>query len=329
MRVVITGASGLIGNNLAAELLDEGHTVVAADRVRSTALDDLDVEFAKIDVLDPASLREAFDGADAVFHLAAIISLVGDPKGVVARVNVEGPRNSARAALDAGVARFVHCSSVHAFDLHTCGPSLDETGPRTVKAHAPAYDRSKYAGEQQIQAAIADGLDAVIVNPTGVFGPRDFSGSRIGETIQQLRSGKIPVTVSGGFDFVDVRDVVRGMLGALDRGRTGENYLLSGTRISIRELRKLTAAVDGSKRPTLDIPLGLIKSLAPMVEFFTPQGGDPLFTRDSLHALEFSPTVSHYKATTELGYATRPIHETVADTIHWMDSRKGITRIPR
>ena len=319
--VVITGASGLLGNNLAAALLHEGHTVVAADRVRSIALDDLDVEFTKIDVLDPASLHEAFEGADAVFHLAAIISLTGDPKGIVARVNVQGPRNVARAALEAGVKRFVHCSSVHAYDLHTCGPSLDETGPRTVKPHAPAYDRTKYAGEQQVQAAIACGLDAVIVNPTGVFGPRDFGGSRIGETIQQLRSGKIPVTVSGGFDLVDVRDVALGMIGAFHRGRTGENYLLSGTRVSIRELRQLISAVDGSHRPTMDIPIGLVRSLAPIVEWLTPNGEVPLFTRDSLHALQYSPTVSHYKAATELGYAARPIRVSVADTIHWLDSR--------
>ena len=321
MRIAITGASGLLGNNLAAALLDEGHTVVAADRVRSTALDDLDVEFIEIDVLDYDSLHDAFEGADAVFHLAAIISLTGDPKGIVARVNVEGPRNSARAALDAGVQRFVHCSSVHAYDLHTCGPSLDETGPRTVKVHAPAYDRTKFAGEQQVQAVIADGLDAVIVNPTGVFGPRDFTPSRIGETIQQLRSGKIPVTVSGGFDFVDVRDAVLGMIGAFHQGRTGENYLLSGTRVSIRELRQLVSSVDGSKRPTFDIPIGLVRSLAPIVELLTPKGEVPLFTRDSLHALQYSPTVSHYKAATEFGYAARPIHVSVADTMHWMDSR--------
>lgn len=323
MRVVITGASGFLGNNLAAALLDEGHTVVAADRVRANALDDLDAEFAEIDVLDPASLRVAFEGADAVFHLAAIISLMGDPDGIVRRVNVEGPRNAARAAREAGVQRFVHCSSVHAYDLQTCGPSLDETGPRTLNAQSPVYDRTKYAGEQQIQAAVEDGLDAVIVNPTGVIGPRDFNGSRMAETIAQLRSGKIPVTITGGFDFVDVRDVVPGMISAFQRGRTGENYLLSGTRISIRELRQLVAVVDGSKRSVMDIPIELVRSLAPLVEFFTPKSKVPLFTRDSLHALQYSPSVSHYKAATEFGYAARPIHQTIADTIHWMDSQSN------
>ncbi|MEO6987461.1 MAG: NAD-dependent epimerase/dehydratase family protein, partial [Aquihabitans sp.] len=212
MRVAVTGASGFLGNNLALALLEQGHQVVAADRARSVALDDLDVDFVEIDVLDPGSLPEAFDGADVVFHLAAIVSITGDPEGFVERVNVQGPRNAARAALEAGVQRFVHCSSVHAFDLRTCGPSLDENGPRTTKPHSPIYDRTKFAGEQQIQAVIADGLDAVIVNPTGVFGVRDYGGSRIFETIHQLRTGQIPVTVAGGFDFVDVADVVGGML---------------------------------------------------------------------------------------------------------------------
>ena len=164
MRVAITGASGLIGNNLALRLLSEGHQVVAADRHRSNSLDDLDVDFVEVDVLDSDSLRKAFDGVEVVFHLAALISIVGDPDGMVRRVNVEGPRNAARAALDVGVRRMVHMSSVHAFDLHTCGPSLDESGPRTTGAHAPAYDRTKFDGEQEVRKLIDEGLDAVIVN---------------------------------------------------------------------------------------------------------------------------------------------------------------------
>lgn len=321
VRIVITGASGLIGNNLARRLVELGHTVVAADRVYSASLEDLDVSFAEIDVLDPATLAPVLAGADAVFHLAAIISITGDAKGIVHKVNVEGPRNVARVALRAGVARFVHCSSVHAYDLHICGPSLDENGPRTTQPYSPAYDRTKFAGELQVQAVVADGLDAVIVNPSGVFGPRDFAGSRITETIVQLRSGRIPVTVAGGFDFVDVRDVVEGMIGALERGRTGENYLLSGRRIRIHELRELVLTHAHQRHPTIDIPLGLVKPLAPLVEWLTPKSQTPLFTRDSLHALEYSPVISSYKATTELGYASRPIHVSVADTLDWLDSQ--------
>lgn len=168
MKTVVTGASGFIGSNLVRALSDRGDEVVAADLDRSAALEALDVRFAEIDVLEPHTLTEAFSGADVVFHLAAMISIVGDPTGMVERVNVTGAGNSARAAADCGVGRFVHCSSVHAFDLELCGPSLDEGGPRTVGDHAPAYDRSKYAGERAVLDA-AGAMEVVIVNPTGVM----------------------------------------------------------------------------------------------------------------------------------------------------------------
>jgi dihydroflavonol-4-reductase len=248
-RATVTGAYGLVGANLVRALLGQGVEVRVADVRRTDALDGLDVEHVEADVLDPKALAAAFDGADVVFHLAAIISIAGDPTGKVWEVNVDGPRNAGTAAREAGVERFVHCSSVHAFDLHTCGPSLDEDGPRTLGTHAPVYDRSKFAGEQALREAADDELDLVIVNPTGVIGIHDHAPSRIGETILQLRDNKIPVNVGGGFDFVDVRDLADGMLSAWKQGRTGENYLLSGTRISIKELGQIVSALTGSTVP--------------------------------------------------------------------------------
>lgn len=139
----------------------------------------------------------------------------------------------------------------------------------------------------------------------------------MGETILQLRDRRIPVNVGGGFDFVDVRDVAEGMIAAADRGRPGENYLLSGTRISIKELGQLVATHSGTRASLLDVPLALVEPLGPLVLKLTPVGQTPLFTPDSLHALRWSPAVSHHKATCELGYAPRPIHHTVADTLDW------------
>ena len=109
-----------------------------------------------------------------------------------------------------GVSRFVHCSSVHAFDLRGCGPELTEAGPRATEERSPAYDRSKNDGENEVRAAVAEGLDAVIVNPTGVVGPHDYAPSQMGELLLQFRDRKIPVNIGGGFDFVDVRDLVAG-----------------------------------------------------------------------------------------------------------------------
>lgn len=320
MRAVITGASGFLGAHLARTLKDRGVEVRAADRSRGPALDDVDVEFVEIDVLDPASLRAAFEGQDRVFHLAAIISIVGDPTGEVWRVNVHGPRNAATVAFECGVGRFVHCSSVHSFDLERCGPSLDESGLPTTHPDAPAYDRSKRAGEEAVRLVVQKGLDAVVVNPTGIIGPDDRGPSRMGETVLQFMTRKIPVGITGQFDFVDVRDVVEGLIAAGDRGRTGENYLLSGSRLSIRELGMLVERYSGVPVPPLSIPLRLVTPLAPLVMQIEQRTKKPIFTPDAMHALKYSPVVSHYRAATDLGYRSRPIHETVRDTVAWFES---------
>jgi dihydroflavonol-4-reductase len=320
VTVVVTGASGFVGAHLVRELLGRGVQVRAADRARGPALEGLDIEFVEIDVLAPDGLRAAFADCETVFHLAAIISIVGDPTGMVWQVNVEGPRNAASVALEQQVRRFVHCSSVHAFDLEHCGPSLDETGPPTVDPRSPAYDRSKRAGEESVRRIVAQGLDAVIVNPTGVIGPIDYGPSRMGATVLQFMHRKIPVGITGRFDFVDVRDVAHGIVLAAERGRTGENYLLSGTRISAKELGLLVERYSGVRAPHIVIPLRVVEPLASLALRFEQHMKVPLFTPDALHALRYSPAVSHRKASTELGYISRPIHETVRDTVSWFAS---------
>ena len=321
MLTVVTGAYGLVGANLVRALLDRGDEVRVADRRRTESLAGLDVVHVDIDVLRPESLEKAFAGAQTVYHLAAIISIVGDPTGIVRRVNVEGPRNAARAALACGVSRFVHCSSVHAFDLERCGPKLSEESPRATAEHLPSYDRSKNEGENAVRAAIEHGLDAVIVNPTGVIGPHDYGPSRVGELLLELRERKIPVNLGGGFDFVDVRDLVDGMLAAEQLGRTGENYLLSGHRHSLEELAHLCSRITGVAAPRLTMPLWLVSFLAPLVLRLTPRDKIPLFTPDSMHTLRHSPSVCHDKASKELGYAPRPLLETIRDTYAWFDQR--------
>ncbi len=321
MVTVVTGAYGFVGANLVRALLHRGDDVRVADKIQTESLAGLDVEYAPIDVLLPESLEKAFAGADTVFHLAAIISITGDPTGIVRRVNVEGPRNACRAALACGVSRFVHCSSVHAFDIQRCGPELTESAARAIGDHVPLYDRSKNEGENEVRSAIADGLDAVIVNPTGIIGPHDYGPSRMGELLLQLRDRKIPVNIRGGFDFVDVRDLVDGMLAAERLGRSGENYLISGHRHSLRELAELVTLITGVKAPRLSVPVSLVSAIAPLVLKLTPKDQIPLVTSDSMHALQYSPSVSHYKAAKELGYVSRPLGETIRDTYEWFDAR--------
>lgn len=261
MTAVVTGASGHVGTNLVRALLAAGRTVRAVDVRRGPGLDGLDVEFVAADILDAASMRPALAGADVVYHLAARISIAGDPDGGVWRANVDGVRNTAQAALAAGVSRFVHCSSLHAYDLSGGGPT-DESRVRSVGAGPPVYDRSKWAGEVALRRVAARGLEFVVVNPSGIVGPVDFAPSRMGRTLLGAFRGRLPAVIPGGFDWVDVRDVAGGLVAAGERGRPGANYLLGGTRASVLELARLAAETAGSRPPRLTIPLRVVTPVA-------------------------------------------------------------------
>jgi dihydroflavonol-4-reductase len=242
--------------------------------------------------------------------------------GLVEEVNVRGVRTVAAAALEAGVGRLVHCSSVHAFDLFALrGQDVVETSLRATDAGLPAYDRSKAAGECQLRQVIEAGLDAVIVNPTGVIGPRDEQPSRMGHFFQALALGRLPATVAGGFDWVDVRDVVAALLAAEERGRTGENYLIGGHLLSTRELAAVASSVTGVAPPRFDVPLWFARAWSPAATLVTRRfDAQLLYTSDTLNALASEPHVNCAKAERELGHHPRPIVETVTDLYAYFDS---------
>ena len=316
--VVVTGATGHIGNNLVPLLLERGHAVRALVHSNRGRLNDQQVDVVMGDVRDRASLDRAFEGAEVVLHLAAKISIVGDPDGSVNAINVDGARNVAEAALDAGVRRLVHTSSCHAFDINgapaNADGTADETCGRPGPGH-PAYDISKAAGEAEVRKVIERGLDAVIVNPSGVIGPNDPEPSRMGHTFLWLASGTMPSMIDGGFDFVDVRDVCSGILGALEHGKTGENYLLSGHHNTVGQLAEHVQALTGVKPPFFTSPMWLARFGAPFVElWYSLVGGEPIYTAEALHALRANP-LSHAKAARDLGYTARPTRESVADIL--------------
>lgn len=318
LLAAITGASGFVGNALTRSVVAAGHTVRCLDRVRNLGLDDLNLEWRTVDVLDRDQLATALQGVDVVYHLAAVISVTGDATGIVRRVNVDGVRNVAEASLEAGVGRFVHCSSVHAFDLEAVD-HLTEEGPKATNPNRPAYDLSKAAGEVELQKVIARGLNAVIVNPTGIFGPQNHTQSRINAMLLAMFAGRLPALVKGGFDWVDLRDVVDGLIAAGEKGRTGENYLLSGHHQTLRQLSEIAERVSGTPRPKVELPMWMARIASPLANTVSRRTNDPLwFTTESLHALRFGATVSSAKAAAELDYQPRSTEESVADIYEWV-----------
>jgi len=324
MTTLVIGAAGHIGNNLVRALLASGRRVRAGIFHDERAVAGLPVERVRLDVLDPASLSRAMEGVEVVYHLSAIIALEASQAGVVARVNVEGPRNVAKACRQAGVRRLVHFSSIHAFSQVPLDQPLDETRGPPEGPEVPLYDRTKAAGEREVLAAIEEGLDAVIVNPTSVVGPYDFKPSPMGDVILRLATGKMPALVTSGFDFVDVRDVVAGAMAAEEKGRRGERYLLPGRFATFRELAELVARVSGTPPPRIVVPLWAARLGTPFLgAYCTITGSRPLYTRDSLTILKYAHTnIRGDKAAKELGYRPRPLEETVRDTWEWFRSAK-------
>lgn len=311
--VVVTGASGYVGVNLVSHLQQAGWRVRTVGR-RPLA----GVDHTIVDVREAGELRPVFEGAAVVYHLAAKITLATvDPEAW--DVNVRGPAAVAAAALEAGVPRLVHCSSVHAFDLARSHPLLDERSPRASNPDRPLYDRSKAAGEAEVRRIIEAGLDATIVNPTGIIGPVDRGPSRINAVIDQAARGHLPVVVRGGFDWVDVRDVVLGLVAAAERGRTGENYLLPGHQATVLHLARLAAALNGHLGPVVAVPGNLARWVAPLAERIGRHFHSEVFTPGSVGTLLDDPMVDGSKAAAELGHHPRPLEDSVRDTVRFFE----------
>ena len=322
MTVVVTGASGHLGANLVRALLDRGESVRVLVHRSAVALADVEdrIERAEGSVCEPAGLGPAFAGARRVYHLAGVISIDGDRDGRVHRVNVEGTRNVARACLEAGVERLVCVSSVHAFDMDPLDAILDETRAQVGDStRHSAYDRSKALGERAVRERVDAGLDAVIVNPTGIVGPVDYGPSRLGQLVWDLAHGRLPALLDGGFDFVDVRDVAAGIIAAGERGRTGENYILGGAWSSLAELARLVEDAGGRRPPRFVSPVWAARAGLPFARAWSRLTGAELrFTRESLEVLISNRSISSAKARAELGHEPRPLAETIRDTLAWM-----------
>jgi dihydroflavonol-4-reductase len=281
-------------------------------------LDNLGVEIVQADISDEESLVQAFQGADVVYHLAAAISLLQNEWPLVERVNITCTRNVVAACKRCSVKRLVHFSSIHAINQEPLNIPVDETRPLIEGTRYPPYDRSKAAGQRIVRAAIADGLDAVIVNPTGVFGPYDYQPSFFGTALLTMANGKMPALVNAGFDWVDARDVAQGALLAEKKAAAGAEYLLSGHWVSMPEIAAAMKEISDASITGLVCPMPLARFGAPFATAYSRLFKTrPIYTSVSLNALKSNHNISHAKATRELGYTSRPFNESLTDTLQW------------
>lgn len=316
--VLITGAAGHLGNTLARELLARGQRIRALllpgeDRA---SLAGLELECMEGDILQESSLAPALRGVDTVYHLAGLISVQSGRDPRLRQVNVVGTWNVVRAMRAAGTRRLVYVSSIHALARPPAGMPIDESVPFDPHNVEGEYDRTKADASLIVQQA--RGLEAVIACPTGIIGPFDFRESEMGRLLRSWLAPGLHPIVDGRFDFVDVRDVARGLVLAGERGRPGETYLLSGTLLSLAELRRLVGAALGRPLAVITLPRWLALAATPLAALAGRLAGKaPQFTSYSLRTLASNATVNRAKAERELGYQPRPAAETVADTMRW------------
>jgi dihydroflavonol-4-reductase len=274
---LVTGSTGFIGSRLCRALLDKGFQVRAFHRSTSQLqlLEGLAVEHANGDLTRPETLADALQGVDVLFHTAAMLAAAEKP-GQMYTINVEGTRSLLKAALQAGVQRVVHTSSVAALGIpelwiaENAEPALiNENHTWKGSVDIWPYGYSKYAAELEVQKIVASGLDVVIVNPSLVYGPGDMY-KQTSSLVVQMAQRRVPVLLEGGINVVHVDDVVTGQLAALEHGRRGERYILGGDNLLVADLIRLSAEVVGCAAPDMVAPAGLLRALARPIGLLQP-----------------------------------------------------------
>ena len=317
MKVAVSGASGHIGNCLVRELKKQGVGIKVLVHNFRNDLDKMDVELIQGNLLEPESLVNLCEGVDIVFHLAAQIAIENNSSKQVYETNVTGTRNMLKAAINKSVRKFIHFSSIHAFQVGSPDLSLDESRS-LVETNKAIYEFTKAEGEREVMKAVKEGLDAVILNPTAVIGPFDYRGSLLGQALLKIYQSKLAFLVSGGYNWVDVRDVVSASIHAIESGRKGENYILSGKFCTLQELSAMINKISGCKIPVI-VPVSLARLACPFYKVYSSvTKKKPLYTYQSLDILVNSPSnISNAKARKELGYEPRPLEQTLRDAFDW------------
>jgi len=319
--IVVTGATGRLGNVLVRELvaLEQPVRAFVLPGEDLRPLDGLDVEIIYGDVTDLASLGSAFIDADTVFHLAGIVTIMPGMADLLERVNVGGIRNVITACRKSGVRRLVYTSSIHAVSEPPHGTVIDESQPFDPEGVLGDYARSKArATLLLIDEVSKGGLDAVICCPTGIIGPYDYGISNIGQLIIDFVSGHLKSYVRGAYDFVDVRDVAQGLIKAAEKGESGRHYILSGAQVQVPELMDELALSTGYPAPTYRIPALVARAAGVLASvYYRLLRRRPVFTAYSIDVLGSNSLVTSERAGRELGFTSRPWRESIREQVEW------------
>jgi len=328
MKIFITGGDGFLGSNLVRVLLDRGHELrilVQAGRETNT-LNGLKLELVEGDLLNLESLKTAAKDSEAIFHLAASTSIWPSRSEIVNKINIEGTQNILQLAKDLNVKKLVYVGTANTFSFGTKDNPGKEDTPYLGKKYGLDYMDSKYEAHQFVMKAVAEGLPAVVVNPTFMLGPYDSAPSS-GAMILAVHSQKLPGFAPGGRNYICVKDAAVGIANALEKGRIGESYIIGNKNLSYKEAFSKIATVLDVKPPKISIPWWGILIYGRIGCFIARMtGGKPTVS----YPMAKIACDTHYftaeKAVRELDLPQSPIEEGISESFNWLKSNGYITK---
>lgn len=320
---LITGGAGYLGNTLVRELLKEKKKIRILVFPGEKNIPQGDIEVFYGDVLKPQTMEAFFENDEKkdliVIHTAGIVSIASKYQQKIYDVNVIGTKNIIALCQAHRVKKMIYISSVHAIPEKKKGQTITEVTAFDPDAVVGLYAKTKAEATNLVLEAAKKGLDARIVHPSGICGPFDEGRGYLTTLVIHYYTGKLTAALNGGYDFVDVRDVAKGIILCLEKGKKGETYILSNRYFSIKEMLKMLHQITGKKEVKRILPAWFIRLMAPLAErYYRIIRQPPLFTAYSIYTLNSNAIFSHEKATRELGYQTRAMTETLNDTIDWL-----------
>lgn len=320
MRILLTGATGFLGNNIARSLVKQGHSIVVTLRHSSNqrTLDGIPHEPVIVDFESPADLSIAFENIDAVIHSAALIQIGWTKLALSRKINVEATSRIAEAARRRNI-RMVHISTIDALGMTTETELGTETHLNPPKPGC-SYVISKREAETAVILEVANGLDAVIVNPGFMVGPYDWRPSS-GEMMLTLKKQFMPLAPAGGCCVADVRDVADGVISAMEHGKTGERYILGGINMSYQELFHQMASVMQCRSPKAKLPNWLASLVGKSGDLIGKiQGREPAINSAATKMGQLFHYCDSEKAKQELGYQIGSVEDGLKDAWDWFQA---------
>jgi dihydroflavonol-4-reductase len=321
MKAFVTGATGFVGSHVATVLAEQGAELRLLVRTGSDPknIQELNADRVIGDLCDPESIDRAMAGCDVVFHVAADYRLwVRDPAQMY-RANVEGTQTILQAARKNGVRRVVYTSSVATMGFTVKNLSVDESSPVSLENMIGHYKRSKYMAEEVAIAAGRDGIDVVVVNPSTPVGEQDIKPTPTGRIVVDFLKKKFPAYVDTGLNLVDVRECARGHVAALEKGRSGERYILGGENLTLKQILDKLAAITGLPSPRVRLPyaVALASGIVDTVVTGVVLRREPRVTLDAVRMGRKKMFVSSSKAERELGWKAVPVDAALRRAVQW------------